>query len=147
MKNGRRKGARAELELFGLLSAGLGLGLPLRRQLAAARDGGSDAQEHDALPTWAIEVKNVDQLARPTWWRQAIVQAEREGRHVVFGGRRKPERPGDPHPTHACPGHDMAMGVMLGFLGALMDRATLRPALSPMALQVSRPGGAAAAAD
>jgi hypothetical protein len=88
MKNGRRKGARAELELFGLLSAGLGPGLPLRRQLAAARDGGSDAQEHDALPTWAIEVKNVDQLARPTWWRQAIVQAEREGREPVLFYRR-----------------------------------------------------------
>lgn len=70
---------------------------------------------------------------------QEDLLAERKDPYVVFGGRRKPERVGDPHPTHACPGHDMAMGVMLGFLAALMDGATLRPALSPMALLV-RPG-------
>jgi Dyp-type peroxidase family len=65
------------------------------------------------------------------------LMAERADPFVVFGGRRKPARDGDAHPTHACPGYDMAQGVMLGFLAALMERATLRPALSPLALRIS----------
>jgi hypothetical protein len=51
---------------------------------------------------------------------------------IVFGGNRKV----DPHPTHACPGYDMAMGVMLGLLAALLETASLRPATSPMVLRI-----------
>jgi cytochrome P450 len=59
---------------------------------------------------------------------------------VVFGGKRKPG-PGDDKskiPTHACPGYDMAIGVMLGFLAALMDTVSLRPAASSMALRIGK---------
>ncbi len=60
---------------------------------------------------------------------------------VVFGGKRKPGPDDDtskPIPTHACPGYDMAFGVMLGFLAALMETASLRPALSPMSLRIGK---------
>ena len=49
----------------------------------------------------------------------------------VFGGRRAGER----HPTHACPGYEMAMGVMLGLLAGLLG-AELRPALSSTLLRL-----------
>lgn len=49
----------------------------------------------------------------------------------VFGGRRAGER----HPTHACPGYEMAMGVMLGVLAGLLG-AELRPSLSPTVLRL-----------
>jgi Dyp-type peroxidase family len=55
--------------------------------------------------------------------------------HIVFGGDREAaiERP-----AHSCPGRQMAMGVMLGFLTALMETVSMRPALSPMALRISK---------
>jgi len=49
----------------------------------------------------------------------------------VFGGRRA----GEQHPTHACPGYEMAMGVMLGALAGLLG-AELRPSLSPTVLRL-----------
>lgn len=82
----RDKGARAERELLALLTDDLALDRPLRRNLAQPRGGGADA-ELDALPGWAIECKNQARLERPTWWRQAIVQARRAGpavRPVLF---------------------------------------------------------------
>ncbi len=51
--------------------------------------------------------------------------------YPVFGGDRKL----DPHPTHACPGYEMAMGVLLGILGALIERR-LSPGSSPQVLVV-----------
>lgn len=36
---------------------------------------------------------------------------------TVFGGSRKDA----PHPTHACPGYAMAMGMMLGFVTAVIE--------------------------
>jgi hypothetical protein len=35
----------------------------------------------------------------------------------IFGGDRK----ATPHPTHACPGYEAAMGTMLGFINGLME--------------------------
>lgn len=52
---------------------------------------------------------------------------------VLFGGLRKQD---SQHPTHACPGYDMAVGVMLGVLAGLLDWAQLSPTLSPMALRM-----------
>jgi Dyp-type peroxidase family len=53
----------------------------------------------------------------------------------VFGGDRRSSSP----PTHACPGYGMAIGVMLGFLAALLDTFELRPASSPMSLRLVKP--------
>lgn len=50
----------------------------------------------------------------------------------VFGGDRRAASP----PTHACPGYEMAIGVMLGFLAALLDTFELRPAASAMLLRL-----------
>ncbi len=36
----------------------------------------------------------------------------------VFGGNRK----ASPHPTHACPGFEMAMGVLLGTIYGVVDQ-------------------------
>jgi deferrochelatase/peroxidase EfeB len=53
--------------------------------------------------------------------------------YPLFGGDR-----GDaPHPTHACPGYKMALGVMLGTLAGLLGSVNLRPTASPMALRLS----------
>jgi cytochrome P450 len=55
--------------------------------------------------------------------------------YAVFGGAR--QRGGENLvPTHACPGYEMALGVLLGTLAALLDRTHLRPTLSPMALKM-----------
>ena len=53
--------------------------------------------------------------------------------YPLFGG----DRGKDPHPTHACPGYKMAIGVMLGTLAGLLESANLRSTLSPMALRLS----------
>lgn len=53
----------------------------------------------------------------------------------VFGGVRNGS-PGTP--THACPGYEMAMGVLLGTLAGLMLSARLRPTLSPVTLRLLR---------
>jgi Dyp-type peroxidase family len=50
---------------------------------------------------------------------------------LVFGGNRKHE----PHPTHACPAYDMGMGVLLGMIGALLERTTLTPTDSPLSIE------------
>ncbi len=54
--------------------------------------------------------------------------------YPLFGGHRKGGQP----PTHACPGYDLAMGVLLGTLAALVETVSLRPTLSPMSLKISR---------
>jgi hypothetical protein len=36
---------------------------------------------------------------------------------AVFGGDRREH----PHPTHACPGYAMGMGVLLGIIAGVMD--------------------------
>lgn len=81
-KSGRRKGANAERTIFALLTSELQLAKPLQRNFNQARDGGAD--DADQLPGWAIEVKHVAKLARPTWWRQAIRQAQGVGRQPVL---------------------------------------------------------------
>jgi hypothetical protein len=56
--------------------------------------------------------------------------------YPIFGGNRDE----DNHPTHACPGYKMALGVMLGTLAGLMYFARLRPTMSPMELRLNRRG-------
>jgi len=52
--------------------------------------------------------------------------------YPVFGGRR--HNPDAPAPTHACPGYDAAMGVLLGTFSALLDvKADMRPSPAPLA--------------
>jgi len=66
----RSKGARAERELFALLSEQLGT--CVRRNVDQARAGGADCVE---VPGWAIEVKRHETGFREAWWEQALAQA------------------------------------------------------------------------
>lgn len=55
-------------------------------------------------------------------------------RSALFGGLRAGH---PPSPQHACPGQEMAMGVMLGALAALMDAGDWLTAASPLALRLA----------
>jgi hypothetical protein len=70
-KRSRTKGARGELECFKVL--GDELGQSLKRNLVQSREGGGDCLE---VLGFCIEVKRVERLAIPAWWRQACAQAE-----------------------------------------------------------------------
>ena len=67
----RDKGARAERELFALLSDELGF--VVRRNVDHARAGGADGIEIEGI---AVEVKRHERAAVPTWWRQTCEQAK-----------------------------------------------------------------------
>ena len=49
----------------------------------------------------------------------------------IFGG---PPRSGTPHPTHACPGYEMGMGVILGIVAGLMEAGPVWPGPLPLTL-------------
>jgi hypothetical protein len=52
----------------------------------------------------------------------------------VFGGKRSAVG----RPTHACPGYEMAMGVLLGMFAALLQAGTLAPVQHPLLLLGSK---------
>ncbi len=64
----------------------------------------------------------------------AMQQNLQEGRseiHHAFGGNRR----ATPHPTHACPGADPALAVMIGFFSALVETPLpLRAGPAPLTL-------------
>ena len=64
--------------------------------------------------------------------QESLLRRKRRRLDLLFGGKRQ----GDHHPTHACPGYKMAMGVILGMLASLLEHAQLTPTLSPMELEV-----------
>ena len=53
--------------------------------------------------------------------------------YPVFGGHRGK----DPHPVHACPAYNAAMGVMLGALAALLDKARVETLPGPLLVRLS----------
>lgn len=67
----RAKGQTGERELCALLSDELGI--TVRRNVDQARAGGADCLE---IRGFAIECKRHERLSRPTWWAQAVRQAE-----------------------------------------------------------------------
>lgn len=85
-KASRDKGARGEREALKLLGAELGE--MLTRNLEQTRDGGGDCL---CVKGWAIEVKRVESLSRPKWWRQAVEQAARVGAEPMLLYRRNRE--------------------------------------------------------
>lgn len=82
----RRKGAAGEREF--LKALGAELGDILKRNLQQTREGGADCL---CVKGWAIEVKRQEALSRPTWWRQAVEQAERAGAQPMLAYRRNRE--------------------------------------------------------
>lgn len=67
---------------------------------------------------------------------EALAAGE-DDHYLVFGGRRTAA--GANSPTHACPGYEIGMGVMLGVLAGLMDAGALRPTPAPLTFQMSGP--------
>jgi hypothetical protein len=55
---------------------------------------------------------------------------EAEANELLFGGARK----GSGKTPHACPGREMAIGVLLGLVGGLLEAGSLRPSASPTTL-------------
>lgn len=86
-KRSRDKGSRGELEAFAAL--GEMLGVMLERNLQQSRQGGSDCVK---LKGFSVEVKRQERLARQTWWRQAVKQADIELAEpmVLYRKNRKP---------------------------------------------------------
>lgn len=82
----RRKGAAGEREF--LKALGAELGELLTRNLQQTREGGADCL---CVKGWAIEVKRQESISRPTWWRQAVEQAERAGAQPMLAYRRNRE--------------------------------------------------------
>ncbi len=81
-KKSRDKGIRGELEVCRILSAGLGQSY--ERNLTQTRAGGGDLLE---ILGFVIEVKRVEKLSIPAWWRQAVRQAEDKGREPMLAFR------------------------------------------------------------
>ena len=86
-KASRDKGARAEREVLKLL--GDELGEILTRNLQQTREGGADCL---AVKGFAIEVKRQERLSRPSWWAQAVEQAQRVGAEPMLLYRRNREK-------------------------------------------------------
>ena len=82
----RRKGQAAERELCALLSDELGT--LVRRNVDQARQGGADCLE---LQGFAVEIKRHERLSRPSWWRQAVRQADALGAEPILFYRRSRE--------------------------------------------------------
>lgn len=85
-RRSRNKGAVAERELLKLL--GDELGCLLQRNLTQTRGGGADCLQ---LHGFAIEVKRQERLARPSWWAQAVEQADKAGGEPIVFYRRSRE--------------------------------------------------------
>ena len=63
---------------------------------------------------------------------------------IVFGGNRDDtpraaSAQSERHPTHACPGSHIAIGVLLGFLSAVFHIGTCAPTPSQFTIKVNRP--------
>jgi hypothetical protein len=82
----RNKGAAGEREF--LRALGGELGIALSRNLLQTRESGCDCLE---VKGYAIEVKRVENLSRPAWWRQAVRQAEEKGVEPILAYRRNRE--------------------------------------------------------
>lgn len=83
--NSRTKGASGEREVARILADELGI--QMVRNLAQARNGGSDLI---GLPGWSVEVKRAKAVTAGMvgeWWTQAEAQAIREGKRPALAYR------------------------------------------------------------
>ena len=83
--NSRTKGASGEREVARILADELGI--QMVRNLAQARNGGSDLI---GLPGWSVEVKRAKAVTAGMvgeWWSQAEAQAIREGKRPALAYR------------------------------------------------------------
>lgn len=126
-RSSKRKGAKGERECFELLSALLGR--TIKRRLGAARSGGDDTGD---LPGWSVEVKRVERLQIPKWWRQACEQAERYQKKPVLIYRQSGQpwrvvlRLMDVYPRDDFEPNELVTVTMEMFAKTVKDRAPRR---------------------
>ena len=84
-----------------------------------------DAVWRTAVKAHTLGTKNPVQVNPGDKIYISIIQAMQEDLRAgvtdvcpVFGGNRR----ATPHPTHACPGLEMAMGVLLGTIYGVVDQ-------------------------
>ncbi len=64
--------------------------------------------------------------------QELAARGETANVYPVFGGDRS--QPG--HPTHACPGYEMAIGVMLGAVSAVLEAGAYAATASPLVVNL-----------
>ena len=80
-RSSKRKGAGGERELVSILAAEMGI--PVKRILGQARDGGGDIR----IGRYLIEVKRQERIALPAWLAQTEAAARRDGGTPVVAFR------------------------------------------------------------
>lgn len=98
------------------------------------------ATERHTLGSVTVEPGDVIVLAIVSATQQCLQEGTRDVFPIFGGDRRK-----QPHPTHACPGYQLAMGVMLGVLSALLEvKESMRPSPAPLSFTFEGPRANAA---
>lgn len=119
-RSSRNKGQRGEREFLAAL--GSELGEALTRNLDQTRKGGADCI---CVRGWAIEVKFTQRSAWPSWWAQAVKQANTIGAMPMLA-HRKAAQPGQPKPAWrvwaAWPGPTIREMTIAEAAGAIRER-------------------------
>jgi hypothetical protein len=74
----RSKGARAENQFAAMLSDDLGI--PIKRTLGQARDGGADIM----LGIFAVQIKHAARASIKSWWQQTVTDAHKANKIPVL---------------------------------------------------------------
>jgi hypothetical protein len=92
IKSPKSKGSSGEREAAALLTrwaAEIGVSLDLERNLEQVRAGGADI---NGVPGLEIEVKRVEALSIPAWWRQITTATNKSGKHPLLMYRQNRKR-------------------------------------------------------
>lgn len=89
--------------------------------------GGARVVEGDKVVIGMVSAVQQDRMAHPPPAQKDVFP--------VFGGDRR----GPKHPTHACPGYEAGMGVLLGAFTALCEIGTLLPTPAPATIRLRGP--------
>lgn len=89
--------------------------------------GSARVAEGDKVVIGLVSAVQQDRMAHPPPASKDV--------YPVFGGNRR----GNTHPTHACPGYEAGMGVLLGAFTALCEIGTLLPTPAPATIRLRGP--------
>jgi Dyp-type peroxidase family len=89
--------------------------------------GGTRVAEGELVVIGMVSAVQQDRMAHPAPDPRDV--------YPVFGGYRRAAQ----HPTHACPGYEAGMGVLLGAFTALCEIGTLLPTPAPLTVRLRGP--------